>query len=1311
MRHSSERCGKGLLRGGLMLVLALSMWFVFSDVAQAQSSKEACEVSPVQAKFPNWSGQGFEKHYIDAVVLSDEDRDIRDAEVQTVWDGKLNPNTSQPYLQCGSTNRDRYDAPPIEYKLVRSIGLYSKVTFTFRHLTTFIGCNGYSKVNFTENPTINEDFVGTYASPGAYLNNSPLIKIGPHGALNIDTQPTDWKILGEQAIPVENVFNQLRSGLSVQGQVTGKLSSWYQLKTFSADNGKLVAVSYREMDVHITATNNPGQGPASLQQANVIANASITFGIGELLDHYRDFSKFKAMFYSAALNNVAGVDSTVDAVLASGELLAIAFNVHPIAAFGISFLSWASDILPASFSGVRAAFQPMNMTSAYGSSELDITPQLEAALRARYSYIPNGVVFRKLGVEWNPNVSQVIMSGDRFQPQAAFNVRFGLVNLPTEYIPVNFTGNAEWGETLFFGAAFRSFLKPGCYLVSVVAPGTHGALQIAGNFVWVGEQSSYDGVAPQSLIIDTSAIGVVPTDRTCANPVDVLTNHANLFAGVNCSSAITWWSGHPENGPSANSSSLYVPANSVVKVSSNDNGGGETACFATTQTDLGYWRNKIQWAQLVSGGSCPPPPVGDSFLVHTNQGDFRVNVGQTWDNSQHNRQILGFDRQGSANLTINHVNGAKRCWDESQSAQSLQNDGDWWIQTKSITVGSGYCPGMSGKLKIYTLANYGGSSHEVRAGTSKTYAENHLKYSFKFSLPGMSAKFINAAGRSRCWNADVSNLQNHEDYWNKTVEIKVYGTDVCPPPVVRPEVPAANYFANGSNVTYLYYQYTGAFPGLPVSPSWVPVKTGVAGNFDLGHIGHREDGFAVIFNACLTVPTNGIYTFSTASDDGSEFYIAGQKVVDNDGGHNIEEKFGALYLNAGLYPVQVQYFEGGGGQKLGVSWQGPDFAKHWIPNTVLTQSCESAATPTPVAIATPQPSSTPTLTATSTSTPTQTPSVCVGTELLTQPWLLSGSNGAAELYQSIPSNALQGKTTLRITYNLRGLNALGNDASAIIFDQNGWQYISLSNYGQNGLNGVQTVDIPLSHFSVLDLSQPVGTLHTRFWHGSTYAVDITSIMVYPSCTGAVPTATYAPTSVPSSTPTPTRTPTGVATATRTVTPSPTATAPSLLAGVQFKYYEGTFSQLPNFSQLTPVKTGVNPKFDLEPTDRDDNFALQFSGCVNITTAGNYIFHTVSDDGSKLYLNGVELVNNDGLHGWERRSGTINLAVGRYPIVATYFEAGGGEDFFVQYEGPGITRQDIPASVLTQNGCNVSASLMFNEQMVETNAFYLPLINR
>lgn len=123
-------------------------------------------------------------------------------------------------------------------------------------------------------------------------------------------------------------------------------------------------------------------------------------------------------------------------------------------------------------------------------------------------------------------------------------------------------------------------------------------------------------------------------------------------------------------------------------------------------------------------------------------------------------------------------------------------------------------------------------------------------------------------------------------------------------------------------------------------------------------------------------------------------------------------------------------------------------------------------------------------------------------ELLPQPngWHLVGNNGAAELYQGIPANALNGKVSMTITYNLHGTCILNGDASAIIFDQPGWKYISLSQYGQNCLDGSQEVTIPLSAWPNLDTNANVGTFHTRFWKTGAYTIDVTSAKLNPSPT-------------------------------------------------------------------------------------------------------------------------------------------------------------------------------------------------------------------
>lgn len=152
------------------------------------------------------------------------------------------------------------------------------------------------------------------------------------------------------------------------------------------------------------------------------------------------------------------------------------------------------------------------------------------------------------------------------------------------------------------------------------------------------------------------------------------------------------------------------------------------------------------------------------------------------------------------------------------------------------------------------------------------------------------------------------------------------------------------------------------------------------------------------------------------------------------------------------------------------------------------------------------------------------------------------------------------------------------------------------------------------------------------------------------------------------------------------------TAPAISNGLNYKYFEGTWSVLPNFNTLTPVKMGNSPNVDLSPRSRDTNFAFYWEGTINIPVAGNYTFETYSDDGSKLYIGGYSesnlVVNNDGSHGMQYREGTKNFpAPGSYPIVITYIQGGGGYGMNIYWKNTahGVnSRQLIPNSAFVKN---------------------------
>jgi hypothetical protein len=135
-------------------------------------------------------------------------------------------------------------------------------------------------------------------------------------------------------------------------------------------------------------------------------------------------------------------------------------------------------------------------------------------------------------------------------------------------------------------------------------------------------------------------------------------------------------------------------------------------------------------------------------------------------------------------------------------------------------------------------------------------------------------------------------------------------------------------------------------------------------------------------------------------------------------------------------------------------------------------------------------------------------------------------------------------------------------------------------------------------------------------------------------------------------------------------------------GVRYEYYEDYFDGLNDFDARAaiPTRVGVKANFDISG-HRGDGFGYRFLAKIAAPEDGYYNFHTSSDDGSKLYIDGTQVVDNDGFHGMQWRSGTKYLTAGLHDIMVTMFEWGGGEGLQVEVDGPGVPRMPIPNEVL------------------------------
>jgi hypothetical protein len=140
---------------------------------------------------------------------------------------------------------------------------------------------------------------------------------------------------------------------------------------------------------------------------------------------------------------------------------------------------------------------------------------------------------------------------------------------------------------------------------------------------------------------------------------------------------------------------------------------------------------------------------------------------------------------------------------------------------------------------------------------------------------------------------------------------------------------------------------------------------------------------------------------------------------------------------------------------------------------------------------------------------------------------------------------------------------------------------------------------------------------------------------------------------------------------------PGATTP----GLSYKYYEGKWGAVPDFNKLQAKKEGVIDKFGLGMA-AGDYFAVEFEGYVDAPRDGMYTFYTASDDGSMLHIGKELVVDNDLPHGMLTAAGRINLKAGKHRIRVGFFESRGGQGLEVMWEGPGIEKQPIPASMLS-----------------------------
>ncbi|HSA54762.1 MAG TPA: family 20 glycosylhydrolase, partial [Gemmatimonadaceae bacterium] len=156
-----------------------------------------------------------------------------------------------------------------------------------------------------------------------------------------------------------------------------------------------------------------------------------------------------------------------------------------------------------------------------------------------------------------------------------------------------------------------------------------------------------------------------------------------------------------------------------------------------------------------------------------------------------------------------------------------------------------------------------------------------------------------------------------------------------------------------------------------------------------------------------------------------------------------------------------------------------------------------------------------------------------------------------------------------------------------------------------------------------------------------------------------------------------------ATFTRTTYREAEPEAPGRATGLRYEYYEDTVRRAAAIDRGQPVRTGVVDAIARRGDERPEQYALRLSGWLRVPGDALYEFALSSDDGSTLQIGDRIVVDNDGFHGVEERTGMIALRAGLHAITVRFFQGGGGHDLSLRYRVGAGAWAPVPAEWLVR----------------------------
>lgn len=137
-------------------------------------------------------------------------------------------------------------------------------------------------------------------------------------------------------------------------------------------------------------------------------------------------------------------------------------------------------------------------------------------------------------------------------------------------------------------------------------------------------------------------------------------------------------------------------------------------------------------------------------------------------------------------------------------------------------------------------------------------------------------------------------------------------------------------------------------------------------------------------------------------------------------------------------------------------------------------------------------------------------------------------------------------------------------------------------------------------------------------------------------------------------------------------------------GIPCRYFENQgerWSAIPDWKNLVPNSTDTATTVDNELKKREEDYGFIFDGYIRIARDGVYAFYLDTDDGSKLFIDNMLVVDHDGVHGTMEKSGEAPLGEGFHKIRVEYFQGTGGSGLTLRLKAPGSQKLEVGADML------------------------------